>query len=161
TWHQSEGSVAMALTSTTLDLVVRLADATEAAVGAKARNLARLSALGFAVPPAVVLTDSSFRRFLDFGDLHGPIASLTDSLEGKSVTAVQCAAETIAALLLESPFPIEIRSALDNEVVSLLPGPIIVRSSAIGEDSIAASFAGQLDSIGDLSPGDRLQTAIL
>src|SRR5262249_19527355 len=77
-----------------------------------------------------------------------------------SRTAVVCAAETIASLFLASPLPAEIRSALDSCLPPLLPGLLIVRSSALGEDSGVASFAGQLDSIGDVIPGARLYEAI-
>lgn len=153
----------MARTSVAIEreLVVTLAHATDDSVGGKARNLARLSSLGLAVPPAVVLTDAARRAFLDAGDLLGPIAALTEKLEGKSVTAVKCAAETIAALLCDSPLPMDVRSALDCQLLPLLPGPLIVRSSAMGEDSLAASFAGQLDSISDVIPGGQLHQAIV
>jgi phosphohistidine swiveling domain-containing protein len=42
-----------------------------------------------------------------------------------------------------------------------LAAPVIVRSSAIGEDSADASFAGQLDSIPDVRDEDDLRRAIL
>ena len=143
-------------------LVVPIATAIgETSVGGKARNLARLAALGLAVPPAVVVTDAGLRAFLDAGDLHDPIAMLCDELSGKSHTTVRAAAETIAALFLDATLPADLRTALDARVSSLLPGPFIVRSSAIGEDSSAASFAGQLDSIADVVPGGNLHRAIV
>lgn len=40
-------------------------------------------------------------------------------------------------------------------------GPVIVRSSAVGEDSEGASFAGQLDSVPDVRTVDQLRAAIL
>ena len=128
------------------ELVVPLDAATGDQVGGKAHNLARVSALGLAVPPAIVLTDRACRAFLDSADLHDPIAALTEKLPGKSRTAVSCAAETITALIVDAPLPEDVRSALDQHLPALLPGPFIVRSSAIGEDSSVASFAGQLDS---------------
>ena len=142
------------------ELVVALADATGDRVGGKARNLAQLAELGAAVPPAIVLTDRAARAFLDAADLHQPIAVLTANLAGKSRTAVKSAAETIAALVVDAALPPDVQSALDRHLAPLMPGPFIVRSSAIGEDSGAASFAGQLDSIGDVAPGGTLHLAI-
>lgn len=40
-------------------------------------------------------------------------------------------------------------------------GPVIVRSSAVGEDSEASSFAGQLDSVPNVTTADGLRQAIL
>ena len=40
------------------------------------------------------------------------------------------------------------------------PGPAIVRSSAVGEDSQEASFAGQLDSIADVRDAEELRRAV-
>ena len=42
--------------------------------------------------------------------------------------------------------------------VGLADGPVIVRSSAVGEDSADASFAGQLDSIPDVTTARRAAT---
>ncbi len=47
-----------------------------------------------------------------------------------------------------------------DRILSLLPGPLIVRSSAIGEDSAEASFAGMLESIGDVTTANELRGAI-
>ena len=43
----------------------------------------------------------------------------------------------------------------------LAAGPVIVRSSAVGEDSADASFAGQLDSVPSVTTADGLRRAIL
>ncbi|MBA2602498.1 MAG: hypothetical protein H0U94_02830 [Acidobacteria bacterium] len=43
----------------------------------------------------------------------------------------------------------------------LAAGPVIVRSSAVGEDSADASFAGQLDSVPGVTTADGLRRAIL
>ncbi len=40
-------------------------------------------------------------------------------------------------------------------------GPVIVRSSAVGEDSEEASFAGQLDSVPNVTTAEGLRQAIL
>jgi rifampicin phosphotransferase len=54
---------------------------------------------------------------------------------------------------------------VDIEVMTawqlLSPGPVIVRSSAVGEDSSDASFAGQLDSVAGITSESQLRAAIL
>jgi rifampicin phosphotransferase len=143
-------------------LTVPLADAlNELEVGAKARNLARLVHLGISVPPAVVLTNAALERFLDAGDLRAPIATACEKLAERSLLATRCAAETISALMHAHPLPDALLAALGTDVVAPHADALIVRSSAIGEDSASASFAGQLDSIPDVRPGPDLHRAIV
>ena len=47
-----------------------------------------------------------------------------------------------------------------DDLMPLLRAPVIVRSSAIGEDSADASFAGQLDSVADVTTEPLLRSAI-
>ena len=82
-------------------------------------------------------------------------------LPGKSRTGRRAApAETITALIVDAPLPEDVRSALRPAICQpRCAAPLIVRSSAVGEDSRAASFAGQLDSIAGITPGDALEQA--
>lgn len=57
--------------------------------------------------------------------------------------------------------PREVDVAVTNAMGALGPGPLIVRSSASGEDSEDASFAGQLDTVPNVSTSDELRAAIL
>src|SRR5262245_41890943 len=117
-------------------LIVPLRDAIdEALVGGKARNLARLLRMGVPVPPGFVVTNAAFQMFLDAAELYLPIAALTERLETKSPIGVRSAAETIAALVREEPVPPALASHLPREFASLEAATVIVRSSAIGEDS--------------------------
>ena len=141
---------------------VSVADAVnESDVGAKARNLARLLRLGIRVPPAVVVRSTALETFLDAADLRGPIATACERLDAKSLLAIRCASETISALMHEYSLPDGLRTALDSSVACLRADALIVRSSAIGEDSDAASFAGQLDSIADVVPGPDCYRALI
>ena len=54
----------------------------------------------------------------------------------------------------------DVAAALRVFDLSWTNGPLIVRSSAIGEDSADASFAGQLDSVADVSDAASLRAAI-
>lgn len=57
--------------------------------------------------------------------------------------------------------PGDASGAVISAWTALGPGPLIVRSSAVGEDSVDASFAGQLDSVPNVRTLDDLRAAIL
>jgi rifampicin phosphotransferase len=59
------------------------------------------------------------------------------------------------------PLPQIVRDAADECVAGIGAVPWIVRSSAIGEDSADASFAGQLDSVADVTTHEGLYDAVL
>ena len=128
------------------DYFVPLGAATDASlVGGKAYALGRLIRAGVAVPEGFVLTTDALDGHLDkFGD------TATASPQRRR------GAEEQQQRVLESPLSTRVREALAALAASLLvKGPVVVRSSAIGEDGAAESFAGQLDSI--LNVGDALQ----
>jgi pyruvate,water dikinase len=132
----------------------------EREVGGKASNLARLRQDGHRVPDGFVMTDAAFQQFLAHADLLGPIAAACSRLDVRSPLGIECAADTIAALVRNAPIPEAVDEAL-KEASLVLGGPLIVRSSAIGEDSAAASFAGQLDSIPGVAGLGLLRRALL
>ena len=116
-----------------MNVLVPLIHATDATLyGAKAATLARMLAAGFAVPPGFVIPDAVLQAHLQ--------------------RAVQ--AENLRA------------SELDSVLLTALNGifsaaPLAVRSSAIGEDSAAHSFAGQLDTLLNVSGEQQLHEAVV
>jgi pyruvate,water dikinase len=65
------------------------------------------------------------------------------------------------ATIQDEIIPDSLWAAIRIAWLSLRAQQVIVRSSAVGEDSKDASFAGQLDSIPDVSNEDQLRSAIL
>jgi phosphohistidine swiveling domain-containing protein len=119
-----------------------------ATCGGKAFHLGQLLQLGFPVPPGVVVLDSAFQDFLDANGLRAPITAACRNLNVEDPLALTCAAQSIRALLTQAPLPQELLDSLQAVVGEVLPGKtLIVRSSAVGEDSNRAAFAGMLDSI--------------
>ncbi len=131
-------------------------------VGNKAYNLNRIQALGLSVPPAFFVTNLAFQRFLGEARLGEKIRHCTRNLEAGAPDRLRRAARKIQRLITTSPLPGEIGEAIRAMRKGHLPGAtLIVRSSALGEDSTTASFAGQLDSVSDIGSDPELEAALL
>jgi rifampicin phosphotransferase len=144
------------------DFLVRLADALPPhATGAKAANLARLVGMGHPVPDGFVITDAALQEFLRQRDLESLIARLTGDLDVGSPEAIRSASVAIAASIRSCSLPAELSADLDLSLAPFLSDAVIVRSSALGEDSSDASFAGQLDSIPRVMGAAGVRRAIL
>jgi pyruvate,water dikinase len=110
-------------------------------VGGKAFYLSLLSRQGRPVPPGMVVSDAFFQSFLESNHLPSKIQEFL-----KSPDLAQ-AAEEISLLFAQATVPPELWSGVLQTLREKMPaGPLMVRSSAVGEDSAGASFAGQLDS---------------
>lgn len=106
-----------------------------ARVGGKAHNLARLAAAGADVPRWIVVTEEAF-------------ATLVLAAEPLGVEPAELAAwqrRVREELELPGSFREEMRASLS--AAGLEGALLAVRSSAIGEDAAASSFAGQFDSV--------------
>lgn len=107
-------------------------------LGGKGASLDRLARMGFRIPPGFCLTTAAFRRQLDQikaadgGDTTDDTATRLETTTLEAELAGQLDA-AVARLRLEAP----IRSNGADPEPSLA-----VRSSAIGEDGSAASYAG-------------------
>ena len=104
------------------------------AVGGKASRLAKLRAAGFAVPDGFVLTTAVHRQ-----------------ATGSASTAPH---ETTSIV------PDDLRPAF-IDACDRLGYPIIVRSSAVGEDLATASFAGQFESVLHVHDAEEAIVAVL
>ncbi|MBI4543160.1 MAG: hypothetical protein HY705_09030 [Gemmatimonadetes bacterium] len=132
------------------------------AVGEKAYNLGRLCRLGVAVPPGLVLTTAAFDALLAADALGERLEALCAGLDPRESDALRETSGRARALILAAAVPEPVREQLHALAAALLPGsPLAVRSSAVGEDSAGASFAGQLDSLLGVQGGEALERALL
>jgi len=116
--------------------------------GSKAHNLYRVMKLGLPVPDGFVVTTYAFETYLEENDL-------AERIRAES-------AARIRDLIINTPLSSELRDWLHSAAAELLDrGPVVVRSSAIGEDSARASFAGQLDSFLHVQTFAELEKALL
>ena len=121
-------------------------------VGGKAFGLARLQAKGVRVPPWFVLPTSVFRQRLRMAGIARAVRDLVAALEADhSPSKIARVSSDLRALVATMAFDDDLRSAVAAMRAELGPGPLAVRSSAADEDGARHSFAGQLDSVLDVS----------
>lgn len=136
-------------------------------VGGKAHNLCRVSELGLRVPCGFVVTARAFESHLEENDLAVRIRALsqrkTGPLSGEFGLARQRQLSArIRDLIVNTPLSPKLCDLLASSAEALLNrGPVVVRSSAVGEDSARASFAGQLDSFLHVRTLPGLENALL
>ena len=136
-------------------------------VGGKAHNLCRISALGLRVPSGFVVTAHAFESHLEENDLAARIRALpqwqTRSLPGElGLASERQLSARIRDLIVNTPLSPKLCDSLASAAEALLSrGPVVVRSSAVGEDSARASFAGQLDSFLHIRTLAGLESALL
>ena len=129
--------------------------------GGKASNLSKLIGLGFPVPAGHVLTCEAFRRFLAADGLGARIAALERRLDPLDPSRCRELSEAVRAQVEGGPLPAGVAEALEAAARELPAGArLAVRSSAVGEDGAAASFAGQFDSVLHVTPGDGMRRAV-
>ncbi len=124
--------------------------------GGKAAGLARLVEAGANVPPFFALPGDAFVDHLAACGLRG---SFADALRDCGEAEVKVVSERLTSRLLET----SLDDALRARIAAGIDGwdEIAVRSSMVGEDSAAASFAGQLESFLYRRGADAVADAVL
>jgi pyruvate,water dikinase len=113
----------------------------EAAFGGKSASLGELLSAGIPVPPGFALGTSAFTQFVAVNGLASRLAEVSHE-DPDSMRAA-------AAAMREAPVPDDVRAEVVARYNALADAadeadpPMAVRSSATGEDSAEATFAGQ------------------
>jgi pyruvate, water dikinase len=116
---------------------LRASDANE--FGGKSANLGELLAAEIPVPSGFAVGAAAYREFVRATGLEGTIASALTRGEDD-------ASKTIGEAMRFAPLPEGVRGELAAAYGALGEPPVAVRSSALGEDSHDATFAGQQES---------------
>lgn len=147
---------------TSATMVMALSDVVDVQhVGEKAFRLAEMQSIGLPVPEAIVIANSAFRRMLASNGLECAIASKVSGLAADNPLLTAEVAGEIAKMVMEVEIPNDLIDSLATMVGPLLArGPVVVRSSAYGEDSAEAAFAGQLDSFLGIQTRDEVIHAL-
>ncbi|MCK4469112.1 MAG: PEP/pyruvate-binding domain-containing protein, partial [Desulfobacterales bacterium] len=122
-------------------------------VGAKMANLGEVkNVVGFSVPEGFVITAAAYKRFLEYAGLHDEINRQIQSLDPADIARLHETSSAIQNLIIKAPCPPELEDAIMKAYTDLIKKTghdihISMRSSALGEDTKNASFAGQYRSI--------------
>ncbi len=130
-----------------------------ARVGGKALALARMARAGIAVPAFVVVTTDAYEAYLDVTELRARILFELDRKDFADMRWEELwdAALRIRSLFLTTPLPEELRAALAQPLAARFAHrATVVRSSAPGEDSAGASFAGLHESYVNVRGSDAV-----
>ena len=114
-------------------------------VGGKAASLGELHGADLPVPPAFVVTASTYRAFIEESGIETELFETVD-VDAEDSSELAEAAADAQQLITETPLPAPVReeilAAYDNLGEN---ASVAVRSSATAEDLPGASFAGQQD----------------
>jgi phosphoenolpyruvate synthase/pyruvate phosphate dikinase len=113
--------------------------------GGKSANLGELLAAEIPVPPGFALSTEAFRAFVRDAGLEDRISSALAGLSAGDVDGIGRASHAISEAMRFAPVPKAVREEIAEDYAQLGQDspPVAVRSSAVGEDSQDATFAGQ------------------
>jgi pyruvate, water dikinase len=111
--------------------------------GGKSATLGELISAEIPVPPGFAVSCEAFRLFVSEAGLAGVIAHALERASSGDVDAVNAASHSISEAMHSAPMPDAVRSEIEEGYAALGDVPVAVRSSALGEDSQEATFAGQ------------------
>ena len=111
--------------------------------GGKSASLGDLIAAEIPVPPGFALSTTAYHAFLEAAGLERMIATAMSRVDPDDVGSVGAASHSIGEAMRSAPLPDEVRDEVAERYGGLGEPPVAVRSSALGEDSQEATFAGQ------------------
>ena len=135
----------------------------EPLIGGKAATVGCLRQAGLQTPDGFCLTTHAYQRFVEHNGLE-PLIALElgrKPLEGMRWEELWDAALRIRSAFLKAPFPTDLISVISDFHEAFGKHKTwVVRSSAPGEDSAKASFAGVHESVLDVIGRDALYRAV-
>ncbi|WP_408959308.1 phosphoenolpyruvate synthase [Natrinema sp. 74] len=126
-------------------------------VGGKGASLGELTGAGLPVPPGFVVTAGTYRSFIEEAEIDEELFAAVD-VDVDDSAALADAANRAQELILETPFPDELRDEILASYREVGDGEafVAVRSSATAEDLPDASFAGQQETFLNVTEEDLL-----
>jgi pyruvate,water dikinase len=148
------------MTAATLPLAeLRAADSS--AFGGKSSALGELIAAEIPVPPGFAVSTAAYHAFVEAAGLERMIETALSRVSPEDVDSVGAAAHAIAEAMRSAPVPGAIRAEIARRYAELGDEPpVAVRSSALGEDSQEATFAGQQETYLWVRGVDRVSDAV-
>jgi pyruvate,water dikinase len=120
--------------------------------GSKMANLGEIAnAVGLAVPDGFVITSTAYQRLIEANDLQPEIARLLQTHQSDNLDELFVLSSKLQQLILAAEVPEDVVEAIDRAADRITEAAsdttFALRSSALGEDSANASFAGQYESL--------------
>ena len=128
-------------------------------IGGKALNLGKMSEAGFNIPSAFVVSVDAYDFFIK-KELEGKISKILDSIDFKDENSISSGCSLIRSIIKSEQLPPNLFLEINNSLKNLPEGHYAVRSSAVAEDLVDASFAGQLDSFLNVKKEDILENIV-
>ena len=144
----------------------QLRGADEPLFGGKSAGLGELIGSQIPVPPGFAVSVTAFQAFLEEAGLEERIAQELSGLDPADVEAVRVASTAIVDAVRAAPVPEAIAAEVAQRYSELAAPdgeadpPVAVRSSALGEDSAEAAFAGQQETYLWVRGADGVCTAL-
>jgi pyruvate,water dikinase len=145
-----------------MNYVLNIKNITEAhrqEVGGKGYSLARLLKNGFNVPDALCVTTEAYRHFISKTGLSERVLMELNrkNIEDMRWEEIWDASHRIRALFNRMELPSDLSEILRQHLEgSFQDRPVVVRSSAVGEDSAEVSFAGLHESYVNVRGADNI-----
>ena len=120
-----------------------------AVVGGKSASLVEMRRAGFPVPPGFAITVAAFERFGEETGVTAQVERIVATTDPDSTESLRAASERIEALAAQVRLPAGLLGLVEGAYRRMAQETgeddpaVAVRSSAVGEDSAEASFAGQ------------------
>lgn len=133
-------------------------------LGGKAANLGDVTRIpDTRVPQGMAFTTHAYNLFLDHNALFKQIDKELLMLDPDDSGGLDAQAQRLQGLIMQAELPLELRELIQDAYRGFQkPGkelvPVVLRSSAVGEDDPGSSFAGLYQSIINPSP-DKLDEA--
>ncbi len=120
--------------------------------GLKMANLGEIAnVVGMAVPSGFVITAAAFEQFIAANDLQPEINRLLLAHQAEELDELFALSSELQSLILSATVPEDIAASIDAAAEKIskpaAATTFALRSSALGEDSAGASFAGQYQSL--------------
>jgi pyruvate,water dikinase len=118
-------------------------------VGGKIANLGEVkNRMRLRVPNGFAITAAAYERFMKHNDLQAEIDRRIQSADADRLDSLYTLSADIQHLMIRSPLPEDLESAIREAYAALRDEEgsgvtVAMRSSALGEDDLGTSFAGQ------------------
>ena len=126
---------------------IRLGDMPQ--VGGKMANLGEVSAnVGLAVPDGFAVTVNAYQAFMEYNGLRDEISRRIQSADMDSMDDLFSLSAALQQCILNAPLPPQLEQAIEEAVAGMVERcgselRLALRSSAVGEDALGVTFAGQ------------------